>query len=82
MNESFRNVFHFGGVLISCKPRESLLKHVYSERVITCHEHINSKIILKIVDEMGICNIFGNKNVLFAFNGTVLVYHFNAPSTG
>lgn len=57
MNKPLGNILNFRCILISCKSGEPFFEHIDSQWVIAGHEHINSKIIFEIVDQMRVSNI-------------------------
>lgn len=60
MDETLTDIFAFDIVLVCSKSCEPFLKHVYSQRVVASYHNVDSKVVLEIVDQMGIWNVLRN----------------------
>ena len=54
MDETLTDIFAFDIVLVCSKSCEPFLKLVYSQRVVASYHNVDSKVVLEIVDQMGI----------------------------
>lgn len=63
MYKSFRNVLHFGRVLVSGEPSEPFFEHINPKGIIAGHQYIYPKVVLEIVDEMWIGNVLRNEHI-------------------
>jgi len=48
---------NLGGVCLTSESRQTLLKYIDSQRLITCDEYVDSKIKFMTVNKQWICNI-------------------------
>ncbi len=79
MNISFLEIFQFGSVLISSESSESFLEHVNFKRIVASHEHVDSEVVLIIVDEMRVINVLRNLIIFLILYLCILVNHSYAP---
>ena len=44
-------------VRLACKTRQSLVVHIYAERLETCHQNIHSQVELQTVEKQRVVNV-------------------------
>lgn len=82
MNESFAYIFSFNIILISCEPCQAFFKHIDPQGIIACYHNIDSQVIFKVIYQMRVEYVLGNKDVFLVLYLSFLCHHLYPSSAG
>jgi len=71
-----------GGIGLTCKPRQSFLENVYSQRLVTRDKHVNSEIKLMTIYQQRIGDVSANNRQFINIHVVDVVNQHDASSLG